>query len=183
MTAWPNWVDLVIVTITLRTCYNGYVRGFITELCYFAGAVAATVLVVTYWEPLAGLLRPWVSLPPELLQAAVFWGFFLIVFVLSRAFIRRVTDFMKWERIHWSIQGMGMVLGTARGLWWSGFLLLAFSVSGFVYMQQSILERSVLAPRLTETSRVLLEQLVSKLPGTRHGIEIFIPPLTKPKPK
>ena len=180
MTTWPNWVDLVVVIITLRACYNGYVRGFTAEACYLAGAVAATVLVVNYWESLAAFFKVWVSLPPELFLPAVFWGFFLMVLVVFHTVVRRLTSLMKWERIHWSIQGMGMVLGTVRGLWWSGFVLLALSMSGFVYLQQSIQDRSVLGPRLTETSHSVLERLVNQLPGQlRQRGDIFIPPIGK----
>ena len=179
MTTWPNWVDIFIVTITLRACYNGYIRGLVTEACYLLWAVVVTVIAVNYWGILVDALRPWVNLPSEVLLPGVFWGFFLILLVISRSLVRRLTNLMKWERIHWSIQGMGMILGTLRGLWWSGFVLLALTMSGFLYMQQSVQDRSVLGPGLVTVSRSALEQITSRLPGAQRRGELPIPPMAK----
>ena len=181
MTTWPNWVDLVVITVTLKMCYNGYVRGIVTELLYLLGAIAVIFLTINYWGFAAGTLRSWVGFPPNLLGPVVFWAFFLMIWVVIRIMLRSLTGLMKWERLHWVIQSIGLVLGGVRGLWWSGFLLLVFATSGFVYLQQSVEERSVFGPRVLAASRTCLEQLSDRFPGGTLRGAVLIPPVIPPK--
>lgn len=180
MTQWPNWVDLVIVSITLKTCYGGYVRGVVTELLYAVGTVALTVLSVAYWEKLAGWLQPWVAFPYHLVGVLAFVVLFLTLWVMIRVAVRSFTQIIKWERLHWLLQTIGLILGAARGLWWSGFLLLILSSSGFVYLRQSVEERSLASPKLVEVSRQTMAQLLELVPGASRDT-ILIPSIIPSK--
>ena len=162
-------------------CYSGYVRGVVTEFLYLLGAIAMTFLAISYWGVTTGTLRSWVGFPPHLLGPIVFWVFFLISWLAIRVILRSLTGLMKWERVHWVLQGAGLVLGGLRGLWWSGFLLLVFVASGFVYLQQSVEERSVFGPRVLAASRTCLEQLAARWPGGVSHDGVLIPPIVPPK--
>ena len=177
MTTWPNWVDLVVVTITLKMCYNGYVRGVVTELFYLVGAVCVTVLSISFWGVVAERLRPWVAFPPHIVGPLAFWVLFLTVWVMARILVRSLTGLMRWERLHWLLQSVGVVLGGVRGLWWSGFLLLLLSSSGFIYLQQSVEERSILGPRLATASREAIGQIAARIPGSPPLGHVLIPPV------
>ncbi len=176
MTKWPNWVDLLIVILLLRACYNGFGRGLLAELLSLIGAVSVTAFTINY----ASVLTKWIRMPllgdPILTEFLVFWGFFLILLLIVRFLMIRITSAMKWERLHWSIQGIGLILGGLRGLWWSGFIVAALTSSGFAYLQESVEENSVLGPRLLKISQESLEQTTAKFPGAKHRGETLIPP-------
>ena len=182
MTTWPNWVDLVIVTITLKTCYSGYVRGVVTELLFLVGTISLTVCSVGYWERLAALLQPWVAFPYHIVALMSFIALFLTLWIVSRVVIRSFSQIMKWERLHWLLQSIGLVLGGLRGLWWSAFLFVVLSSSGFLYLRQSIDERSLLAPRLLDVSRQTMVRLLEEVPGASRGTQL-VPAVIPPKGK
>ena len=182
MTRWPNWIDLIIVTIVLRTSYNGFGRGLLAELLNVLGVVGVTALAVNYWPQAMAWVRAYVALSPTLVAVAVFWGLFVILLVGMHVVLRRITHVIKWERLHVAVQGLGLVLGGLRGVWWAGFLALVLSSSGIGPLQQSVEERSLLGPRLVDVSRTTLEDITSRFPDASVRHESFIPPILSPTP-
>ena len=181
MTKWPNWIDLIIVTIILRTSYNGFGRGLFAELLNVVGVVSVTALTVNYWPTASDWVRGYLALPPNLVAVFVFWGFFFILLIGMHIILKRITQVIKWEQVHWAVQGIGLVLGGFRGLWWAGFLALALSSSGFGALQESVAERSILGPRLLDVSRAGLEQVAARFPGPKAG-DVLIPPILSSRP-
>ena len=174
---WPNWVDLIVVTIIWAISYNGFGLGFLAELLNLIGAVVITGLTVNYAEIVTGLLRPWISLSRPLTAVIGFWGLFLILSYAMRLVRKRIAAVIKWERFNWFIQGMGLLLGGLRGLWWAGFILLVLSTSGYSFLLESVEKNSVLAPRLLNSFRISLEQVGNRLPGATLRGTTLIPPL------
>ena len=175
---WPNWIDLIVVTILLRTCYSGFGRGLLAEVLNLVGAVGVTSLTVNYWEWLAHKLRPWLWVNPTLADFLVFAVSFLALIFMVHFIVRRITELLKWERLHWAIQGVGLVLGGLRGLWWSGVLLVVLTSSGVVYLRSSVEERSVLGQRLARVARDSLEQVADRFPGAgARGGGLLVPPI------
>ncbi len=185
MTVWPNWVDLLIVTIISITCYRGFGRGFLGELFNLAGAISATVLTLNYSSLVTKWLRRWVLwFNPTITAFIVFWAVFLILMVAVHMVVRRVAHLVKWEPLHWFTQAIGLTLGGLRGVWWSGFLALALSLSGFIYAQQSVEERSVLGPPLLRMYRPRLEQIADRFPGKGFRGNTLMPPAkATPRPQ
>lgn len=179
MNTWPNWVDLILVIIVFRTCYSGYIHGLFTELLTLFGAVSATCLTVNYASVLASMVKGWSVLPPHLIEAAVFWVFFLIVVFLVRLIVKRVTSLLKWERVHWLIQGVGLCLGGVRGLWWAGFIAIVFASSQLSFLTHSV-ESSVVGPQLVNLSRTGLEQVTGYFPGAEYRGQALVPPFAPP---
>ena len=177
MLTWPNWVDLVVVSLVIRTSSSGFGRGIITEILDLLSSVSLTVLTVSYWAAVVGLLQPVVGLPSHLLEPIVFWALFLISFVAVRMLLRRAADLIKWEKLHWLLRGLGLALGALRGIWWAGFILLALATSGFGYLERSVQERSVLGPRLLKASHAGLAAIIDRLPSAPHQPTDLIPPL------
>ena len=175
MSHWPNWIDLIIVTILLRTCYNGFGRGLLAELFNLLGVVCITVLTVNYAGLVTGWIRSWLRWDPAFTTFLIFWLFFLIVLAAMRMVMKFLAAAVKWERLHWAIQGIGLILGGLRGLWWSGFILLAFATSGFGYLHDS-LEQSVLGPRLLFVYHHALIAVADRCPGVKFRSDTIIPP-------
>lgn len=176
MTKLPNWVDLLVIICLLVTCYNGFGRGLIGELLNLVGAVCATVLALNFYVVIASWLAPWMRLDPILATWLIFWGFFVMLLVIAHQLCRRLTQVVKWERLHWAIQGLGLVLGGIRGLWWSGFILVALVSSGFLYLQDSVEKESVLGPRLVTLARDQLTSVADLFPGAPSKRQVLIPP-------
>ena len=165
MTAWPNWIDLVLVTILLRTCYSGYGRGFFAEALNLLGIVTATALACNYHEPLARMVSPWWRGDPAGLAFLLFLTLLLATLVLSHVAFRKLTDLIKWERVHWTTQWLGLAFGAIRGLWWSGLLLKICLAVGVPYLEQSVQERSRLVPYVMPISTQGIEWVVDAFPG------------------
>ncbi|MBI3011835.1 MAG: CvpA family protein [Candidatus Omnitrophica bacterium] len=160
----------------LLKCYGGFHRGFLTELFRSLGAVAVTALTINYSGVVASWLQPWLRFDPVLVNFLVFWLLFLGLMFIRRRLLNLVARVIQWERIHWATQGLGLVLGALQGLWWSGIILVALSSSGFIYLQQSVEERSVSGPWLLSTSREYLERLSGYFPGGENRGPTLIPP-------
>lgn len=176
---WPNWVDLIVVIVLLRTCYSGFGRGFLTELLNLAGAVTVTAIAVNFWGVVAKRLQPWLWIDPAYTPVVVFWLIFLTMALGLRWVLARVGDVIKWERLHWTIQGLGLLLGGLRGLWWAGFLLIVLTTSGFVYLRDSVEARSVLGPRLVEIARNSMGRIADRFPGASSRGVTLVPPMKK----
>ena len=175
MTTWPNWVDLIIVILLVRGCYSGFGRGLWAELLSLVGAVSAVVLTINYSRVVMDWLRPWIPWNPMVAQFLMFWGVFLIAVLAIHVLLRRVAEVIKWERFHWLPQGAGFLLGGLRGLWWSGFVLVALASSGFVYLQESVEQRSVSGPRLLPIARNVLDQVTERFPGAQYRGNPLVP--------
>lgn len=153
----------------MRTCYTGFGRGFLSELLHLVGVVAATVLACAFHSPVSRFLASWVVMvsPPTMefvsFLGLLALGLFVFVGLGARALAKRLT----WDRLTWSVQGFGLLLGGARGVWWSGLWLLVLLGTGVPYLDQSIQERSLFSPRLLALSRATLTQVVDWSTGSR----------------
>lgn len=177
MTTWPNWVDLVVVTILLRTSYNGFGRGLVAELLSLAGAISATVFTMNYARVVTQAVSPWIWFDATVAGFLIFVGLFLILIAAVHAIMKRLTEIMNWERLHWAIQGIGLMLGALRGLWWSGVIVVVLTASGVVYLQESVEKRSVLGPHLVSVARESIGRIADRFPGASLRGPVLVPPL------
>ena len=179
MTTWPNWVDLVVLIFVLRGCYVGFNSGIVSELLHGLGAVGVAAASIAYWPILARWLQPWMgSFNPIICNLVVFWLLFLVLIFAVRQLINVALSAVKWEKLHWLLQSVAVVLGGVRGLWWSGFMLLILTSSQVTYLQACVEDRSVLGPRVVELSHQYLELVSDRLPGSASRIEMPVPPMT-----
>jgi uncharacterized membrane protein required for colicin V production len=135
-----------------------------------------TVATVTYWGAIVNVVQPWLGSHHVTTSWMVFWLVFLTVTLAGRWVIAQVARVIQWERVHWTMQGLGGLLGALRGLWWGGFVALALSSSGFAYLQDSVSLRSLFGPQLSALSQASLEALSQRLPGWPSPPQL-IPPV------
>ncbi|MBI2104224.1 MAG: CvpA family protein [Candidatus Omnitrophica bacterium] len=166
---------MIIITLLIRGCYSGFGRGLLTELLSLAGAVCITSLTLNYAGTVSAWLEQWGWLTPQVTALAGFWGLFLALMTAVHYVARRVTEVVKWERLHWMVQGIGLVLGGVRALWWTGFLLVVLVSSGFLFLRQSVEERSVFGPRLLGISRQGLARAADVFPGAAGRSDELVP--------
>ena len=173
----PNWVDIIVLTIVLRACYNGINRGLFTEIINLVGALCVTALTINYAGLVTNWLAPSIWLPIHISGVLIFWGLFTGAWFTMRYLRKRITQIVKWERFHWLLQGMGLFLGGIRGLWWAGFVLLAIVSSGYPALQESVEARSATGPRVLRLFRTGLDGVANRFPGAIHRTTTLIPPL------
>ncbi|MBI3323979.1 MAG: CvpA family protein [Candidatus Omnitrophica bacterium] len=177
-TAWPNWVDLVVVIITLRTSCSGFGRGILAESLYLFGTVGVSALACNFHGIVAQQLAAWIPLRPAVLNVAVFVGLLVLSGILLRALIRRLALYIRVEQLPAWIQRLGLVLGAIRGLWWASVLLWLLIGIG-PYFAQSVEQRSLVGDRLLKFGRPAIERAASWFPGYTHT-GVLVPVITPP---
>jgi uncharacterized membrane protein required for colicin V production len=154
----------------------------LSELLSLAGAISVTALTINYTHVVTRMASPWIWFDQTVAGFVIFIGLFLMLIVGVHVVIRRLSEVIKWERLHWAIQGLGLMLGALRGLWWSGVMLIILTSSGFTYLQESVQKRSVLGPRLVQVARESVPRIVDRFPGASLRGPVLVPP-AKPIPK
>lgn len=176
MTTWLNWIDLVVITILIRTIYSGYSRGVLIECLKLTGAVIIIVITVNHWGLLARWLQPWVWFSDTTSALVVFSALFLSCWFGVRQVRKVAARAITWVSYHWLIQGVGMCVGGLRGAWWSGFFLLILVSSGSPFLREAAGHRSVLGPRILDVFYPTLKRVADLAPGAKHR-GILVPPL------
>jgi uncharacterized membrane protein required for colicin V production len=150
----------------------------LTELLNLIGAISVTALCVNYVSVVAEWVRPWLAwIQPTLLTFIVFVILFLGLLFLVHRLLRLLSEFVKWERLYWVFEMLGLLLGCLRGLWWATLILLMFVSSGVDYLRLSVEERSVIGPRLLPKSREIFERVVDCYPGSQNQGKTLVPPM------
>ena len=144
---------------------------------HLLGVVGATVLACKFHGLLTGNIAPWIPIvDPTVLDFLSFLALLFGAFLLIRVVVVRLATSLTWSRFHWTAQGLGLLLGAIRGLWWSGLVLLMLLATGLPYVTQSIEQRSVISPKLLTVAQQGFAQVVEWTPGSR-GHEVLIPSL------
>ena len=177
MTSWPNWVDLIVVSLILTIAYRAFHRGLITGILNLLGVVFVTSSVIAYQPKLLEVMESWLKIESPTAEAMVFWTSFLVAMTLLFLVLNLIARIYAWERLNTITQIFSLAVGLLRGAWWAGIVLLAFSSSGMEYLQKSTDERSVTAPLFLPPMRSMLERLVSVIPGGEPRPGSLIPPV------
>ncbi len=171
---WPNWVDLFIIVIpVLRGCYVGFSSGLISGTINLVGVVSVTVLACNYRALLAQWIAPWWRFDPMWLEYVCFFVLLLSGIVLVRWILKKLAMVLQWERVHWFIQGLGLLVGGVRGLWWAGVLVLILQSFGISYFQESVEKRSLLGPSLSQFAQERIEWVADWYPGKIHRVSLL----------
>ncbi len=174
----PNWVDIIVITILFITCYRGFLRGLLSELLNLVAAVSATALTINYSGALTHGLQAWFSwVNPTLFVFLVFVGLLLTSIIATHYLVRFLAGLVKWERLNWVFEVIGLLMGGIRGLWWSGLILLMLASSGVGYLRASVEERSVIGPQLLPKSREGFEWASDRFPGAQYRAKTLVPPM------
>ena len=174
---------MIVISILLRTCYNGFSRGLLFETLSLFGTIGATALALNFWGIAALAARAWVPFDPAVVSFLVFWALFVALYVIVHVVLARVARLVKWERLHWTIQGVGMAVGGLKGLWVAGLIVTALAVSGFDYLKQSVEHESIFGPPLLRLSHEAMVKAADRFPGASGRGTVLIPPVKPPDAK
>jgi len=157
----------------------------LAEVFQLVGLVLVTVFASNLYALVANWITPWWGGDPAWLSFICFCLLFMTGTLLARRTVRKLTALIKWERLHWTVQSIGILLGAVRGVWWAGVALLFFLAVGVPYRTASGQERSVLGSRLTPVAREQITRVADLFPWhlTRESlipqVELHLPSLPK----
>ena len=175
-TAWPNWVDLVVIILTLRASYSGFGRGILAEFFYLAGTISITALACNFHSTIAQYLSGWLPLRQEIVNVVIFVSLLVLGGALLRIVISRLAAHLRAEKLPSWIQQMGFLLGAVRGLWWASLILWVLIGIG-PYFMQSVEQRSLTGRQLLKVGRPAIEQAAAWFPGFRKT-GVLVPYIT-----
>jgi uncharacterized membrane protein required for colicin V production len=128
----------------------------LAELLRLCGAIGVTLTTVAYAPSAARFLLQWSQLDPTMVTFVVFWLIFLTGVVSFRLLLKHCISVFAWERVYPASQLGGLLLGTARGIWWAAVMLVALR-SSQVERLQTYVERSMLGGPFAEASQQLID--------------------------
>jgi len=172
-TTWPNWVDLIVLTLVLRAAYVGSCRGFIVESLHLVGLVSITALACNFYGVVAEWVSPWWGGDPSVLSFLCFVALLLgSAFLINRLAIK-VTRFIKHAPDRWVVHGLGFLVGGIRGFWWASLIVLLMLSLGMPYLTRSIEERSIAGPHVAKFGGKSLDWVADRYPGAMRRGELI----------
>jgi membrane protein required for colicin V production len=169
MESGPNILDLALAALLAFFVIRGAVRGFVREIMGLVGLLAALFLGVATYQPLAGFLRRvsaieagwWDGVAFALVLVLVFGVFVYLAAGLAR--LIHAGPFSGLDRL------LGSGVGGAKGVLVSYLLLnILLMVLPLALLAQpegqqgNLISRSLLAPRVMQSGRYLLDLLPQK---------------------
>ena len=134
-----NWIDILIVIISIRICYVSLKSGFSVELFKFLGAVSAIYLSLHYYSDLADFMGAHIKkVPVEFFNLFAFAALAILgnlIFVLLRSIFYR---FIHMEAVPQLNKWGGVVLGIARCILVVGLLTFILVIPNIDYLKKSV---------------------------------------------
>ena len=156
-----NWLDWVFAIIVFLSVVTALWKGFVAELITLASAITALIIAALNYERVAPLLAG-ITNSRGVALAAAFILLFAAVMVLGALVSLIARKLIRKVELQWFDRFLGGVFGLVRGLLIDCVVLLlmmAFAI------QQGAIQRSTLAPYVTEGARVLALAMPHNMKG------------------
>lgn len=163
-----NFLDIIIIIISVRICYIAFQMGLAVEFFKLSGVILATYVSLHYYTGLSDIIQRWFTpkgMPLEFMDLLVFiilaTGGYLAFVILRSSFYR----YMRLEAAPKISQFGGLILGMARLFFTIGLLIYILMISGVKYLNESV-KYSYLGKRSAlisaDTYEWLWESIISK---------------------
>jgi len=153
-----NFLDIIILVISLFFAFNGFQRGFIDQTSTILGLMAALFVAVRQYEYFTQFLEPHLDLSLSLLQFISFAVIFIVVNIVIHVLgitIKKIVDAI-------FLQPVDKALGFLLGLVKAGIIvyLLILIMAQIPYQKiNDVLNDSFLASRIIEVSPLIQSKI------------------------
>ena len=165
-----NWVDIIVITLLIRSSYIGWRRGLIGEIFAFLGIIAALFISIYYYNKLAQFLSAHSFLTLAVAGVISFLGLVILTLIAFKLLNKALQVIVKIRLKGAFERAGGLILGFSQGCILSSLLVLALVLLPSSYAQNSVKEKSVLG-KLALKLAPTLYQKVAKIPP--EAIETF----------
>ena len=148
-----NVLDIVLAVILLIAFIRGVWTGFSRALASLLGMVVGFAVAARYYQVVALKLVPWL----ENEAARSLTAFFIIFLIVYLAFVIAgilVRGVLAAAKLSWMDRFMGGIMGIAKGI--VACALVIFLLTLTMPPDSSLLKQSVLAPRVSEITRIMI---------------------------
>jgi len=135
-----NWVDVLVIMISLKIIYTSLKNGVVVELFKLGGALFALYICLHYYTVVSDTLRKNIGLknmPLDFLDFLIFLSLFIIAyvsFVGLRAVFSRLVKMQTLPRLN---KFGGLLLGMGRIIVLSSVIVYMLAISSIGYMKRS----------------------------------------------
>ncbi|MBL7197116.1 MAG: CvpA family protein [Candidatus Omnitrophica bacterium] len=133
-----NWIDILIIICTLRTCYIGLRKGLGIELFKVINLFFCSFVTLHFYFALGEFIQS--KIPALPLEPAAIFSYILLIFIITMLFrILREGFFVivKTETISNISKYSGLFLGFIRGVIISAFIIFGLLISTIHYLELS----------------------------------------------
>jgi len=162
-----NWVDILIIILTIRMCYIGLKRGLGVEVFKFINLCFCSFVAFHFFYSLGEFINNKIPVLP--LESTLIFTYLVLILIITVIFIIIRDGFLMVIRTEGDSPAskyLGLILGFIRGLLISGFVIFALLISHIRYLELSC-RASFLGPRVvvmtTRTYEFVFYGIVSKI--------------------
>ena len=164
---WLDWVFAIVVFLSVATAIR---KGFVAELIALASAITALIIAALNYERVAPLLAGFTRSRGVALGVS-FILLFAAVLVMGALVSLVAKKLIRKVELQWFDRFLGGVFGLVRGLLVDCIVLLVMMAFA---IQQGAVQKSALAPYVTEGSRVIALAMPHDMKNDfRAGLEKF----------
>ena len=172
-----NWMDILIVLVSVRIIYTGIKHGFIIEFFKLIGVFSALFITFHYYTGLAKILEDHTAVPEsfaDFLCFGLLWAAVILAFKLIRDGLMLL---FKVEAVSLVDQWGGLLLSILRGALTGSLILIFLQVSGMEYWKNNA-KKSFFNPYLgglsPEIYKATYDGMVSKFfPTEKLNLAVF----------
>ncbi|MDD5292117.1 MAG: CvpA family protein [Candidatus Omnitrophica bacterium] len=162
-----NWVDILVIILTIRMCYIGLKRGLGIEVFKFISLCFCSFVAFHFFYSLGEFINSKIPILP--LESTLIFTYLVLIFIITIIFTIIRDGFLMVIRTEGdspTSKYLGITLGFIRGLLISGFVIFALLISNIRYFELSC-RSSFLGPKIvnmtTKTYEFAFYGIVSKI--------------------
>ncbi|MFA5068665.1 MAG: CvpA family protein [Candidatus Omnitrophota bacterium] len=168
-----NWLDVIVLIISLRAVYIGAKLGLTAELFNFLGILVSLVCAVIWYARTANVLVVNFELPVWLSQFLCFIVIIQLIRLIFKYGFALLLKIMNVQLIPQLERLGGAVIGFGRGVILSGIIVTALGLIPSDYLRDSIEEKSCTGGFLVKAVESTYTSLTFWLPEETAGTFIF----------
>jgi len=156
-----NWVDILVIIISVRICYVAMKSGFTVELFKLLGIILAIYLSLHYYTTLADFAKERLKIKFIPLEFIDFLSFLILCtlgYLICAALREAIHHFVKMQPLPKLNRWGGLALGICRAFLFCGLLIFILVISTVAYFKKTV------------SSSYLGKRMFQIAPGTYSGL-------------